>query len=131
MRAKTTPSCAATAANGQRCKMAPMRGERFCFRHSPKTAKARKVASARGGRHGRIPKAHTPADVTSIDELQKHLGQVLADVMLHPNTLQRGATVARLLGEARQLIEVGDLERRLALIEARLDMQDARAQEAA
>jgi hypothetical protein len=58
--------------------------------------------------------------VGSVGALQQHVGQVLADVLLRENTERRALAVARLVETARRLIEQGDMERRLHMIEQRL-----------
>jgi hypothetical protein len=48
------------------------------------------------------------------------LGQALADALMHDNSLKRSMVVARLVIAAAKLIEQGEIERRLAMIEDRL-----------
>lgn len=100
--------------------MRPLRGDTLCFRHSPRTVHQRRAASARGGRHNRTPKASSAVAVASIADLQRHVGQALADVLLRDNTERRANAVARLVEVARRLIEVGEVEDRMNLIEQRL-----------
>lgn len=115
--------CAAQTANGP-CQMRPLKGSRFCWAHAPHVRAQRRAASAKGGRAGRTAKATTPASVTAVADLQQHIGQALADVLLLPNRERRALAVARLVEVARKLIEVGELETRLELVEARLaDME--------
>jgi hypothetical protein len=49
--------------------------------------------------------------------LQHHIGQVLADVLLRDNTEKRASVVARLVEVARNLIDAGEVEARLEMIE--------------
>lgn len=104
--------------------MPAMKGQRQCFTHSPKAAKARKVARVRGGKSRGIGYG-VPANVGSIHALQAHLSQALGDSLIRPNSERRSTTIARLLEVGRKLLEHGELEQRLALIEARLDAQEA------
>lgn len=106
--------------------MARLKGERFCFTHSPAAAKRRRVARRRGGRASRTPKATTPVPVGTITDLQKHIGMTLADVLLLNNTEKRALAVARLVESARRLIEVNELQRWLMQIEQRLDSMERR-----
>lgn len=100
--------------------MAAMKGQRHCFTHSPKAAKARKAARVKGGKTRGIGYG-TPADVATITSLQRHLAQALGDSLIRPNSERRCITIARLLDVGRKLIEQGETERRLELLEARLD----------
>jgi len=104
--------------------MRPLKGARYCFSHSANTVHARRSASRRGGQHNRTPKAKAPVLVQSIKDLQEHVGQVLADVLLRDNTERRALAAARLVEVGRKLIVDGDIERRLDAIEARLDAQE-------
>ena len=118
--------CSARTRSGAPCGMAALKGQSHCFTHSPKTASKRRVARRRGGQATRTPKARAAADVASIQALQRHVGQVLADVLLRDNTERRAGAIARLVEVARGLIEVGDMERRLEMIEQRLDARTER-----
>lgn len=117
--------CAARSRAGKPCQMRPLKGGRYCFNHSPAVARKRAAARKRGGRQTRIGPAKGVADVSSIPALQSHIGQALADTLLRPSSEKKAASIARLVECARRLIVEGELEQRLALIEARLDAQEA------
>ena len=104
--------------------MAPLKGERRCWAHSPRTARRRGLASSRGGRATRVGKAARPVPVASIPDLQRYVGQAIADVLLRENTERRANSIARLVEVARRLIEHGDLNDRLDLIERRLEAME-------
>lgn len=104
--------------------MARLKGERFCFTHHPRAAGQRAAARKHGGAATRTKKAAAPASVAGIAQLQQHVGQVLADVLLRDNTEKRALAVARLVEVGRRLLEHGELERRLDMIEARLATMD-------
>jgi hypothetical protein len=106
--------------------MAALKGKRRCFAHSPTTMHQRRAASSRGGRNNRTPKAQTSAPVSSTADLQRHVGQVLADVLLRENTERRALSVARLIEVARKLIEQEEVERRLEMVEQRLTAMERR-----
>jgi hypothetical protein len=104
--------------------MARLSGERFCFTHSPRATAYRRTARQKGGRATRTRKAVAPARVAEIGELQRHIGWVLADVLLRDNTERRALAVARLVEVGRRLIEQGELERRLELMEQRMNAME-------
>lgn len=110
--------CAARASRGQPCGMRPLLGERFCWAHSPKVASKRTRARRRGGLRRRAGYSAAPVPVQTIGDLQAHLGQVLADVLLLPNSTKRANVVARMLAVGLQLLS-GDLEDRVSALESR------------
>lgn len=71
-----------------------------------------------------MPNASAPALVGGISDLQRHLGQTLADTGMHENSLKRSMVVARLILAAAKLIEDGDISRRMDMIEQRLDSME-------
>lgn len=119
--------CVALTANWKPCQMKPLKGSRHCFSHSAQTVHQRRVASSRGGKRHRVLNAKAPVPARSITDLQGHLEQAIADAMMHPNSLQRSMVIARLVLASARMIEVGDVERRLELIERQLaNMERAR-----
>lgn len=104
--------------------MKPLKGSRHCFAHSADTAHQRKAASSRGGQWRRVPNASAPTPVASIADLQQHIGQALADVLQHDNTLRRAMVVARLVMAAAKIIEDAAIIHRLDEIEARLQTME-------
>jgi hypothetical protein len=105
--------------------MPAMKGQRHCFTHSPNAATARRSARQKGGRTRGIGYG-VPADVSSIGALQRHLAQALGDSLIRPNSERRCVTIARLVEVARKLIEVGEVQQRLELVEARLAEMEGR-----
>jgi hypothetical protein len=100
--------------------MAALKGGTLCFTHSPKAARQRTAARRKGGHATRTPKAAGPAPVATVADLQGHLGRVLADVLVRENTERRANAAARLIVVAARLIEQGEYEERLEMIEQRL-----------
>jgi len=111
--------CTAQAQSGRRCRAQAMTGARYCFWHNPETQAARAQARKKGGFNRRrmagsvAVSIETPADVVAIlaDELGALLGRVEA-----------GATRARAVGALCSVVlkalEVGDIEARIAALEA-------------
>jgi hypothetical protein len=100
--------------------MRPLKGQRFCFAHSPRTKVQRRAASSRGGRAERVPNAPAISTPANIADIRLRLTQGLADAGQHPNTLQRGMLIARLTMALIKVIEVSDIEGRFETIEERL-----------
>lgn len=100
--------------------MAALRGRTRCYNHSSQTASKRAVSRRKGGARRRVPNATAPVPVATITELQVHLGQALADALVHENSLKRSMVVTRLVMAAAKLIEDGEIEERFEMIEERL-----------
>ena len=114
--------CKGKNKRGARCGMKPLRGTAYCWAHSstPTVQAKRNVARSKGGQARKQPKATAPADVSTLAGLQKHLGQVLADTLLLPNTPKRSAAAARLLSVGAQLIEASETKLTLEKLMAEL-----------
>jgi hypothetical protein len=93
--------------------MAPLKGTAHCFKHSARTAAARKRSASKGGKRSRVPNAATPYEVASIESLQTIVGRAVADTLKHPNSLQRSGILARLTMTAKSLFEVGEVQEQL------------------
>lgn len=100
--------------------MPPLRGKGECYIHSPGSARQRSASRSKAGQRVRVPNAKAPVDVMLVADLQRHLGQALADALQHENSLKRAAVVARLLMAGLQMIAAGETEMRLQLVEERL-----------
>lgn len=119
--------CQATTKRGRPCQ-APAGPDGYCFWHSPARAAERAQARRKGGqaRHGRAvrhitedtpPTAlQTPEDALTV--LEHALGVALA---LEPSHAQVRALTSLALAALR-VHEAGELEQRLAALEARLTL---------
>lgn len=108
--------------------MAPLVGKSECFIHDAHTATARAASRRKAGQRLRVPNARAPLPVSTIADLQRHIGQALGDAMQHENSLKRAAVVARLVMAAARLIEEGETR---ALLESLRDEVRQLQQEAA
>ena len=104
--------------------MRPLKGQGFCWNHSPSVAAKRARARKAGGRNSRtrVP----PVLVTTIRDLQDVIGSELAAVSKLAGTNRRANAVARLVTVAVRLIECGAHEERMEAIEERLKGMEAR-----
>jgi hypothetical protein len=118
--------CAAQTKAGAPCRMARLTGQKRCFTHSAGTAGHRRAARVKGGKATRQAKASAPVPVLTIAQLQGHLGLLLADVLLLPNTERRASAGARLIMAAARLITDG--ETRDLLEQVRDELTQLRAQ---
>ena len=109
--------CTATTAHGTPCRMPRLKGRAKCWAHDKGHRVAAQRARAKGGRHTAVGYAQGRADVETVKALQGHLGQVLGDCLLLPNTARRAHTIARLLVVGLQLLDADDLRARVEYLE--------------
>ncbi len=117
--------CTATKADGSRCNAQALTGSDLCFTHDPERAQERAAARRRGGHNRRTPKAEDPSGyptrLRSVADVQAVLERALADTWAQENSGARTQALVRLAHGALKALEVGDLEERLAALEARLE----------
>ena len=117
-------ACSFEMPDGRACRAAPLRGESFCFWHSPDTAEELTEARRMGGLHRR--KKRTVATIygfgglRSIEDHQALLETVVIETMTLENSIARNSGVTRMIATGAKLIELGDLATRLAAIEVTL-----------
>ena len=102
--------------------MPPLQGTERCFNHSPDRGRDRAKARKRGGRQRRTPLLFPPpagpTPLRDVASVQTVLEQVMSETLVQPNSHQRSRTIAALLTVALRTLEVGELEARLAALEA-------------
>jgi len=115
--------CAALNADGTPCRARPRPGSAFCFTHDPDLRARLQAARSRGGANSsNIARARRalPGDLR---EVLGRLEQALSDVLegsLAPQAASAAASVARSIVAVR---DAGDLERRLAELEAAVGLE--------
>src|ERR1035437_5655846 len=120
-------ACSFEMPDGRACRAAPLRGESFCFWHSPDTADDLAEARRMGGLHRR--KKRTVAAIygfgglRSIEDHQALLETVVIETMTLENSIARNNAVTRMILAGSKLIELSDLATRVAAIEATLGPQ--------
>ncbi len=121
--------CTATTASGKPCGAPAQHGRPFCFAHDPDRAAERADARQRGGYNRRTPKATDPdgypTRLRSVADVQALLEATLRDTTLQENSGSRTQALVRLAHGALKALEVGDLEERLAALEARTEEGNA------
>lgn len=99
------------------CRAPPLDGRPFCFHHDPANAERRRLARARGGQRSRRP----PLELTtaSAADVRRSVDALIADTMRLGNSVKRNRAAGYLLSLALRALEVGELEERIAALEAR------------
>ena len=115
--------CNSKNSRGEPCKMAAVKGDRYCFNHSPSTRRAQAEARKRGGMAQKTPHfaeaAQLPQDVTTLEEARKIITYTLAEVAGMDNSIARARVLLALFDSFVKSIEIGELESRIAALEAR------------
>lgn len=108
--------------DGTRCKMAKMRGFRFCFTHEPSNKTKRLEATKKGGRAIKKP-VYIPEELKDINSLQD-VAEVLSETYqevrrseIQPSVSQ---AITGICGQFIKLYEVLSLDERLRKLEDRL-----------
>ena len=117
--------CTATTTTGRPCGAPALHGRPFCYAHDPDRAAERADARQRGGYNRRTAKGADPegypAHLRCVADVQAVLERALADTWAQENSGARTQALVRLAHGALKALEVGDLEERLAALEARLE----------
>ena len=123
--------CKAKTHSGQACRSQAIKGSQFCFIHDPAQGAARAKARKRGGERRRVPHAgdvsRIPVSVRTIEDVLKVLDYALAESMSLENSIQRGRLIVAIAGAFIEAIKTGELEQRLAAIEAALKIREVQA----
>jgi hypothetical protein len=107
--------------NGRPCRATPLRDEAHCFWHSPETAEEAAEARRVGGLHRR--KKKTVASIygfhglRTIEDLQSLLETAAIETMALENTIARNRAIGGFVAVGAKLIEVGELEARIEVLE--------------
>jgi hypothetical protein len=113
--------CHAKTASGNACKMGALKGQKYCFAHSPANAAARQAARKLGGYRSATPHAGDPktipADIASLADAGKLLNYVLAELLVMDNGIARARALLSAYEMYLKSIEIGELEKRIAALE--------------
>ena len=115
-------ACSYLMPGGRPCRATPLRDEPYCFWHSPETAEEAAEARRVGGLHRRKKKTVSAiygfAGLRTIEDLQALLETATIETMALENTIARNRAIGGFVTVGAKLIEVGDLEARLAVLES-------------
>ena len=120
--APTRRLCQATRADGARCRAAPLLESDYCAMHDPAHAEAMAEARRLGGnrrkREVTLAGAYDFAGLTSVPDLRRLLEVVAFDLLGLDNSVPRARAVIAVVLAGAKLLEVGELEERIAALEA-------------
>ena len=115
--------------DGQTCQAAPVKEGDHCFWHSPEyaedVAEARRLGGLRRRREVAVSGSYAFAGLQSVADIRRILEIAVLDMLGLENSIARARTLAYLATTAIKLLEVGELEQRLASLEAAVHGQKA------
>jgi hypothetical protein len=117
-------TCSAITEGGERCRQAPLKGGDLCFWHHPEhqeaAAEARRLGGLRRKREKAIEGAYDVEGLESVPQIRRVLLIAILDSLGLDNSVPRNRALISSVLAAAKLLEVGELEARLAAIEATL-----------
>ena len=104
------------------CPAAPVKDGDHCFWHSPEyaedVAEARRLGGLRRRREVAVSGAYEVNGLETVGDLRRLLVIAALDTLGLENSIARARTLGYLVGVAGKLLETGELEERLAALEA-------------
>ena len=104
------------------CRAAPVKDGDHCFWHSPEyaedVAEARRLGGLRRRREVAVSGAYDVNGLETVGDLRRLLVIASLDTLGLENSIARARTLGYLVGVAGKLLETGELEERLAALEA-------------
>jgi len=127
MARRTPRQCKQIKADGTRCQANAVNGSDYCFAHDPEREAERRAARQAGGRVGKtkvLPSDTPDVPLSSSMEVAALLGQTINQVRRGDVDPKVANTVGYLSGVLIRALEVGDIEQRLATLEAIVNHQE-------
>lgn len=114
--------CKAKNSHGEACKMAAVKGDRYCFNHSPARAAERAASRKRGGEARHTPHFASaddlPSQAASVDDVNRMLRYVWDETAGMDNSVLRNRLLLACCEAFYKSIEIGELAARIAALEA-------------
>jgi len=119
--------CIAFKENGQPCYAPKLQEGDHCLMHSPEhaeeMAEARRLGGLRRRREVAVSGAYEFSGLQSVADIRRIVEIGVLDTLSLENSIARSRTLAYLAMAAIKLLEVGELERRIALLEGAVHSQ--------
>src|SRR5664279_4561489 len=120
--------CEQVKEDGERCGANPMRDSAYCFWHSPDTRQeaeeARRLGGLRRRRERTVAGAYEFEGLEAVIDIRRLLEIAVLDTLSLENSVARSRALAYLAQTALKCLEAGELEDRLALLEATVRSRD-------
>jgi hypothetical protein len=122
--------CAGRQRDGRACGAWPIRDEPYCLWHSPQhqeeAEEARRLGGLRRRRDKTLAGAYDITGLGSIEDLRRIVEIVVLDTLSLENSVARSRTLIAAVLASTKLIEVGELEARLAALESAMGRDPGR-----
>ena len=116
--------CTFVMPDGRACRAGPQRERPWCFAHDPErvedATEARRLGGMRRRREGTIAVAYDLPGLDTVEGIRRLLDIVVTDALGLDNGIARLRVIIATAAAATRLLEVGELEARIALLEAAL-----------
>ena len=117
-------TCRGIGNRGERCRAQPSRDSDFCVFHDPAHAEAvaegRRMGGVRRRREGTLAAAYNFDGLATVQELRRLLEIATLDSLNLDNSVPRSRVLIAAVLAGAKLLEVGEMEERLAAVEAAL-----------
>ena len=124
----TTRGCVYAKADGQPCRMAPLHDRPYCFSHDParaaEAAEARRLGGLRRKKESTVAVAYDLPGLDTVAGIRRVLDIVVADTVGQEHGIARQRVLISAATAATNLLKVGELEERLAHLEAAMARPD-------
>jgi hypothetical protein len=121
--------CGYAKGDGQACQMAPLHERPYCFAHDPdraaEAAEARRMGGLRRRKEGTIAVTYDLPGLDTVAGIRRLLDIVVTDSVGLENGIARLRVILATASAATALLKVGELEDRLAVLEAALKQRSA------
>jgi len=115
-------TCLGQLPDGRRCRSWPIRGEAYCLWHSPdredEATEARRLGGLRRRREKTVSGAYDFVGLDTIQSIRRLVEIAAIDTLGLENSIVRSRTLLSAALAAARLLEVGELEVRMATLEA-------------
>jgi len=117
----TERQCIFRLSSGRQCKAAALKDSEFCWVHSPERAKeaqeARRLGGLRRKREVTISNAYQFESLDTVDGIRRIVLIAVLDALSLENSMSRARTLAYLAQVALRMLEVGEIEERVSVLE--------------
>ncbi len=121
--------CKFVMPGGRRCGASALRGEDYCLFHSPaheeEAAEARRLGGLRRRKEKTLVGAYDLEGLRSVAAIQRLLEIATLDVLALENSVARARALTYISQTALKCLEMGELEERVALLEATVRSRDS------
>ncbi len=117
--------CLAITEGGEPCRAAPLHDAQHCFWHAPdhqaEAQEARRLGGLRRRREATIAGAYDFDGLADVGTIRRLLEIAVTDTLELANSVARNRTLAYLAQMGLRALEVGELEERVAALEAAVE----------